>query len=312
MHLTHEDTSRNMANLHSDPTPHSNEWIAMTDQPDAAARFKSLHAAPRGFIMPNAWDAGSAKLLAAEGFSAIGTTSAGIAFSLGKQDYNVSDASLSVTRFEMFARMREIAESVAIPVNGDLEAGFGDAPDEVVDTIAMAIDIGLAGGNIEDKIPLSLALYDEELSVARIAAARRVIDAHQSGFVLTARTDAAQTNPSDTLAAIIRRANLYLSAGADCIFAPGVHDLPSLEILLRDIQGPLNVVVGLGSSEGNAHQMIDAGVQRISVGGAIARSALGFIRQCARELRDEGTFTFTKGEMPAREINALFAQHSKN
>ncbi len=279
----------------------------MSRQTEPSRTFKSLHAAPRGFIMPNAWDAGSAKLLASEGFNAIGTTSAGIAFSLGKQDYNVSDAALGVTRWEMFARMREIADAVAIPVNGDLEAGFGDEPEAVAETIAMAIEVGLAGGNIEDKIPLTHALYDEELAVARIAAARRVITAHQSDFVLTARTDAAQTHPDDALPAIIRRANLYLAAGADCIFAPGIHDMPSLEILLREVKGPLNVVVGLGSSKGNANAMIEAGVQRISVGGAIARSALGFIRQCARELRDEGTFTFTKGEMSGREINALFS-----
>lgn len=284
----------------------------MTDQLHATTRFKSLHTAPRGFIMPNAWDAGSAKLLAAEGFRAIGTTSAGIAFSLGKQDYNVSDPALGVSRAEMFTRMREIADAVSIPVNGDLEAGFGDEPQAVADTVAMAIDAGLAGGNIEDKIPFTKALYDEELAAARIAAARRTIAAHQCDFVLTARTDAAQTHPDDALAAIIRRANLYLAAGADCVFAPGIHDMPSLEILLREIKGPLNVVVGLGSSEGNAHQMIAVGVQRISVGGAIARSALGFIRQCARELRDEGTFSFTKGEIPAREINALFASESSN
>lgn len=251
-------------------------------------------------------------MLASEGFTAIGTTSAGIAFSLGKQDYKVSNPALGVKRWEMFARMREIVDAVSIPVNGDLEAGFGDEPETVAETVAMAIDAGLAGGNIEDKIPLDSALYDEELAVARIAAARRIIAAHQSDFVLTARTDAAQAHPDDALAAVIRRANLYLAAGADCIFAPGIHDMPSLEILLREINGPLNVVVGLTSSDGNAHQMIDAGVQRISVGGAIARSALGFIRQCARELRDEGTFTFTKGEMPAREINALFASQRAN
>lgn len=277
----------------------------MSRQTEVAQTFRKLHASPPGFIMPNAWDAGSAMVLAAEGFKAIGTTSAGIAFSLGKQDYNVTNPALAVTRWEMFARMGEIARAVSIPVNGDLEAGFGDDPETVAETIIMAIDAGLAGGNIEDKIPLAKELYDEELAVARIAAARAAIGAN--AFVLTARTDVLQVPCDDPLPVIIRRANRFLDAGADCIFVPGVTDLATIATLLREIAGSINIVAGLGTTEGSAHEMIAVGVQRISLGGSIARSALGFIRQCARELRDDGTFTFASEQMSGAEINALFA-----
>jgi 2-methylisocitrate lyase-like PEP mutase family enzyme len=277
-------------------------------QSAAAESFRALHMSSGGFIMPNAWDAGSAMLLAAEGFKAIATTSAGIAFSLGKQDYQVSDASLGVTREEMFARMHEIAGAVAIPVNGDLEAGFGDTPDAVAATIRMAVDAGLAGGNIEDKKPLAMGLYDEALAVERIAAARSAIEASGNAFVLTARTDAFQIYPEDAFKTVIRRANLFLAAGADCIFAPGPSDPETIKLLVREIDGPLNVVAGLGTAEGNAYAMLAAGARRISLGGSIARSALGFIRQCAQELRDNGTLGFAANQISQSDLNALFAR----
>lgn len=277
-------------------------------QSEAAQTFRALHASPQGFLMPNAWDAGSALMLEAAGFTAIGTTSAGIAFSLGKQDYQVSDASLGVTREEMFARMRQIAEAVAIPVNGDLEAGFGDTPDAVATTIRMAIEAGLAGGNIEDKKPLEKGLYEEALAVERIAAARASIKDSGNAFVLTARTDAFQLDPAEALRTVIRRANLFLDAGADCIFAPGPSDPATIALLAREIGGPLNVVAGLGTAEGNAYAMLEAGARRISLGGSIARATLGFIRQCAFELRDIGTLGFAAGQISHAELNALFAQ----
>ncbi|MEQ8266217.1 MAG: isocitrate lyase/phosphoenolpyruvate mutase family protein [Parvibaculum sp.] len=277
-------------------------------QGEAAQTFRALHASPQGFIMPNAWDAGSALMLEAAGFTAIGTTSAGIAFSLGKQDYQVSDASLGVTREEMFARMRQVAEAVAIPVNGDLEAGFGDTPDAVAMTIRMAVEAGLAGGNIEDKKPLEKGLYDEALAVERIAAARAALKESDNAFVLTARTDAFQLDPAEALKTVIRRANLFLDAGADCVFAPGPSDPETIALLAREIGGPLNVVAGLGTAEGNAYAMLEAGARRISLGGSIARATLGFIRQCALELRDSGTLGFARGQISQADLNALFAQ----
>lgn len=279
----------------------------MRSQRETARVFKALH--ETGFIMPNAWDAGSAKVLASEGFKAIGTTSAGIAFALGKPDYQVSDPRAAVSREDMFTRIREIVEAVDVPVSGDLEAGYGDHPKAVADTIRMAIAAGLAGGNIEDKNPLADALYDERLALERIAAARAAISSGDDVFILNARTDALLMSAPDTLGTTIRRANLFLEAGADCVFTPGATDIETIRTLVREIDGPLNVVVGLVSGEGNAHAMIQAGVRRISVGGAIARSALGFVRQCARELRDQGTFTFVAVQMLQSELNALFGHY---
>lgn len=274
----------------------------------SAIAFKALHAAKPGFTMPNAWDAGSAAVLAAAGFPAIATTSAGIAFALARQDYGVTAPELAVPREEMFRCMREIVEAVAVPVNGDLEAGYGDSPEAVAETIAMAIDAGLAGGNIEDKIPGQQALYDEGLAVERIAAARSVIAARGSAFVLTARSDTLLRAGKAGLAEGIRRSNRYRAAGADCLYMPGAVDLETVGLLVREIEGPINVVMGLGTTEGNAHALIAVGVQRISLGGTIARAALGFVRHAAEELRDKGTLGFAAGQMPGAELNALFAR----
>jgi 2-methylisocitrate lyase-like PEP mutase family enzyme len=272
-----------------------------------AELFASLHRVQPGFIMPNAWDAGSALVLAAAGFPAIGTTSAGIAFALGKQDYAVTSSRLAVSRNEMFERMAGIASAVGVPVNGDLEAGYGDDPDAVAATVRAAIEAGLAGGNIEDKKPLEAGLYDEALAIERIRAARETIDAMKSKFVLTARCDAIQWS-GNGLAEAIARSNRYREAGADCLFTPGASDMASIATLVREIDGPLNMVMGLGTTEGNAREWLAAGVQRVSLGGTFARAALGFIRQAAQELRDKGTISFAEIQMSHAELNALFAR----
>jgi 2-methylisocitrate lyase-like PEP mutase family enzyme len=281
---------------------------SMNDQIETARTFRALH--QNGFILPNAWDAGSARVLAAEGFKAIGTTSAGIAFAMGRQDHQVTDARLSVTREDMFARIAEIVEAVSVPVSADLEAGFGDAPEAVAETVRMAIAGGLAGGNIEDKIPFSDEVYDETLAVERIAAARAAIDAVGGMFVLNARTDVLLLRQPDALATGIRRANLFLRNGADCVFTPGPIDLETVRTLANEIEGPLNVVVGLTGAEGNARELIAAGARRISVGGSIARAALACVRRCARELREQGTFTYAAHQIAQSDLNALFATGS--
>lgn len=273
-------------------------------QSAAAHTFRALHTNPKGFIMPNAWDAGSAILLANEGFAAIATTSGGIAFSLGKQDYRVDDPRTGVTRAEMFARMAEIVAAVDVPVNGDLEAGFGDTPEAVAETVTMAVEAGLAGGNIEDKIPQQNALYDETLAVERIAAARTA--APKDRFVLTARTDVlARGGPIETA---IRRADLFLKAGADCVFLPNSSDLKTVARLMKGIDGPLNVVIGLDSNNANAHDLIAAGVQRISLGGTIARATFALVRRAAHELRDHGSLSFAEGQLSHTDLNTAFAK----
>ncbi|HYE44761.1 MAG TPA: isocitrate lyase/phosphoenolpyruvate mutase family protein [Caulobacter sp.] len=271
----------------------------MTAQAQAARRFRALHKGP-GFIMPNAWDAGTARLLAAEGFAAIATTSAGVAFSLGKPDYGLDDAALTVSREAMLARVAEIAAATELPVNADLEAGWGDDPETVAQTIRLAVAAGAAGGNIEDI--RGERLYDEALAVERIAAAR----AAAPDFVLTARTDVFQGPGEDALAQAIRRGNLFLEAGADCVFPPGAPDLATIRTLAREIAGPVNIVVGLTPIDGGLDALFEAGVRRISVGGSIARAALGLVRRAAADLK-AGRLDYASDQIPQGELNALFS-----
>lgn len=268
--------------------------------------FRTLHRPGAGFVMPNAWDAGSAVVIAEAGFEAIATTSAGIAFSLGRGDHTIPEGGSAVPRSVMLDRVREIASAVDVPVNGDLEDGYGASPEAVAETVGLAIDAGLAGGNIEDY--RDGALYDEALSVERIKAARRAVETCGTDFVLTARTDGQLLRERGSLADSVRRANLYREAGADCLYVPGIDDLDVIATLVREIDGPLNVVVGLGSSSLTADALRSVGVTRISLGGSIARAALGFVRQAALELREQGTIDFARTQIPQGELNALFAR----
>jgi 2-methylisocitrate lyase-like PEP mutase family enzyme len=276
--------------------------MASTSQKERARAFLALHR--DGFVQPNAWDAGSAIVLAAAGFEAIATTSGGIAFSLGKPDYQMGDADLSVSRDEMLVRIREITAAVGVSVNGDLEAGYGDTPEAVAETIRLAAAAGLAGGNIEDRVPGEARLYDEALAVERIRAARAAGD--EGAFVVNARCDALLLSSRDGLAAAIRRGNLYREAGADCVFIPGPDDITTVRTLVREISGPLNIVNGLGNARFRMGDLLEAGVKRISVGASIARAAFAFIRAAAKELHDEGTMRYADGQIPQGELNAQF------
>ncbi|MFP5304458.1 MAG: isocitrate lyase/phosphoenolpyruvate mutase family protein [Gammaproteobacteria bacterium] len=272
----------------------------------SAKAFLELHRAPGGFVMPNAWDTGSAVVLASEGFAAIGTTSAGVAFSLGKPDYRVTNRRRAVTRAETLDAVRRIAAAVAVPLNADLESGYGDTPEAVVETVRLAIAAGAAGCNIEDVGGVDGSLIEEDAAVARIAAARAAIAASRSTLVLTARTDVVQFGGDDALRAAVRRGNRLLNAGADCIFVPGVSDVERVRNLVRALDGPLAVVIGLHESAANAYALIEAGAKRVSVGSSIARSALALVRRSARELRERGTVSYAADQIPQAELNALF------
>jgi 2-methylisocitrate lyase-like PEP mutase family enzyme len=277
--------------------------------PSPAARgdlFLKLHQAERGFIMPNAWDAGSAVLLASEGFAALGTTSAGIAFSLGKPDYGVRDARVAVSREEMLDAIRRIAAAVPLPVNADLESGYGETPEEVAATVRLAIEAGAAGCNIEDVNTATGELYDIAEAVARIESARAAIRSSGRSFVLNARTDVFQRGGADAMPRAIERGNRLLAAGADAVFTPGVADTERARLLVRELTGPLNLVVGLNEAASSAAALIDVGVRRISVGGSIARAALGLVRSAARELRGPGTVSYAAGQIPQQELNAMY------
>lgn len=269
--------------------------------------FADMHRAQRGFVMPNAWDAGSARIMAEAGFAAIGTTSAGIAFSLGRPDFDIRDAKAALSRDDMFARVRQIVEAVSVPVNVDLEDGYGSSPETVADTVALAIAGGLAGGNIEDNDPRGEGLYPEALAVERIRAAKAAIARSGRSFMLTAKSDAFLTGETDPLATAIRRSNLFLAAGADCVFPCGAKDIGTVKTLLAEIDGPVNIVLGWNSLEASVPMLLDLGVARISLGGTIARSALGFVRRSALELRQTGTIGFAAQQIPQGELNALFS-----
>jgi len=280
----------------------------MATQVEKAIAFKALHSTERGFVMPNAWDAGSAVVLAEGGVPALGTTSAGIAFSLGKPDFDIRDASSVLTREEMFQRLRQIVDAVVLPVNGDLEDGYGRDAQSVAETISLAIAAGLAGGNIEDNNPRTEGLYEEKVAVERIRAATGAIEASGGAFVLNAKIDAFLVGVPDPLETAIRRANLFLEAGADCVYPCGPNNLDTIQTLVREINGPLNIVIGWGTVPLSVPVLLDIGVKRVSLGGSIARSALGLVRRSVRELCDQGTINFAADQIGQQELNALFSK----
>lgn len=269
--------------------------------------FAKLHTSDECFLMPNAWDAGSAKMLVASGFKTIGTTSAGIAFALGHPDNAFCSAQARVKKQVMLAEIKAITQSVSVPVNADLEGGFGNSPAEVAEAIKSAIEAGAVGGNIEDYTGIkNQPLYDISLSVERIKAARAAIDQSGIPFVLVARTDRLNINQSNGFSEAVQRANLYREAGADCLFVPGACDVATVSKLVQEIDGPLNVVMGLSGSDVSVAQLKDIGVRRISIGGSLARAIYFKMRQAAEEMLQKGTFSFAEKQISQAELNAMF------
>ena len=275
-----------------------------SDLKTKAQAFYDLHQAPGCFVMPNAWDAGSAKLLAAAGaFPALGTTSAGIAFSHGLPDYEDR-----LPRAVMLQACAAIAEAVELPVSGDLEAGYGAGPGEVAETMHLAIEAGLAGGSLEDHlIGGEHALYDIEAAAERVATAREAIDAAGLPFVLTARAECYLTGHPDPFAESVRRLNRYREAGADCLYAPGQTSADEIARLVREVDGPVNVVMGLAGAPFTVNELAAMGVKRISVGGSLARASYAAVKRAAAEMAGPGTFTFAAEAIPGREMSALMA-----
>jgi 2-methylisocitrate lyase-like PEP mutase family enzyme len=262
---------------------------------DKAAAFLALHAG-HGFVLPNAWDAGSARILEQVGFPAIATTSAGIAWSCGVPDGGTLD------RDTMLQHVGRIVAAVGVPVTADLEAGYGDTPDDVGRTVTRAVDLGVVGGNLEDAGPGGLFGIDE--AVDRLAAARA--SAPRGTFVLNARTDTYFAGTSgDVLAETIERAVRYIEAGADCIFVPGVVEEDTIRRLAAAIPGPLNVVAGLANMI-DAPTLFSLGVTRVSLGGSLARAALSMVERAGRELLDHGTLGFLDGAIAYADLQRRF------
>ncbi|MEV0564810.1 isocitrate lyase/phosphoenolpyruvate mutase family protein [Dactylosporangium sp. NPDC050588] len=274
---------------------------------DRRQQFVDLHR-EGCFLLPNAWDAGSARVLESAGFPAIATTSAGIAFSLGRPDHDFFADHGPLARLDrttMLDRVREIVAAVDVPVSADLEEGFGASPEDVAATISMAVAAGAAGGNIEDFTGArARPLHDQALAVERIRAARAAVDSSGEPFVLVGRTDALIVG--GTLTDAVDRANAYLAAGADCAFVPGAADPATIGTLVRELTGPLNVVMGLTGGTLSLAALRDLGVRRVTVGGSIARAMYHHLRRAARELAEHGTFTYADTQLSQSDLNDLF------
>ncbi len=262
---------------------------------DRSAALLELHRGP-GFVLPNAWDAGSARILERVGFPAIATTSAGIAWSCGVSDGGALD------RDTMLERVSRIVAAVKVPVTADLESGYGATADAVGQTVARAVDTGAVGGNLEDAVDGGLFGIDE--AVERIAAARAA--APSSTFVLNARTDTYFVGvEGDVFAETVERTTRYLEAGADCVFVPGVAEADTIRRLAAAIPGPLNIVAGLANAI-DAPTLFLLGVTRVSLGGSLARAALSTLEHAARELHDSGTLGFLDGAISSPDMQRLF------
>ncbi|TIC80493.1 isocitrate lyase/phosphoenolpyruvate mutase family protein [Nocardioides sp. GY 10113] len=263
---------------------------------EGAATLLALHQGP-GFVLPNAWDAGTARILTQVGFPAIATTSAGIAWSCGHPDGG------SMDRVAMLAHVARIAAAVDVPVTADLESGYGDTVDEVAHTVSLAASLGVVGANIEDAG--ADGLFDLEEAAERIAAARAAAPA--GTFVLNARTDAYFAGPrADPFAEAVERATRYVEEGADCVFVPGVADEEEIRRLAAEIPAPLNIVAGLASTT-DAPTLFSLGVKRVSLGGSIARAALTLVERAGRELIETGTLGFLDGVIGYADLQRRLA-----
>jgi 2-methylisocitrate lyase-like PEP mutase family enzyme len=259
--------------------------------------FRRLHESGC-FVIPNPWDVGSARVLARLGFPALATTSSGFAWSVGRPDNHVSLE-------QALAHFRAIAGSVDVPVNGDFEGGFATEPDAVARHVAAATATGVAGLSIEDSTgDPSNPLFDFTLAVDRIRAARRALDESGTGIVLTARSEGFIVGRPD-LAETIRRLTAYAEAGADCLYAPGIRAKEEIAAVVRAVSPkPANVLVGAGFT--TVPELAEAGVRRISVGGALARAAWSGFLEAAKEIAERGTFTSLGRAVSFAEMNELF------
>jgi 2-methylisocitrate lyase-like PEP mutase family enzyme len=265
---------------------------------DKARAFRALHERPGAFVMPNPWDVGTARILAGLGFEALATTSAGLAFALGRRD-----GEGAVTRDEALAHARTIVSATALPVSADLENGFGDASKTAAETIRLAADAGLVGASIEDATgDAERPIYDASLAAERIAAAAEAARALPFSFTLTARAENFLHGRPD-LDDTIRRLQAFEAAGADVLYAPGLRDLATIRTVCAAVGRPVNVVMGLAGAAFSVDDLAAAGVRRISLGSALARAALGALLRAAREIQERGTFSFADGAASFAELD---------
>ncbi len=269
-----------------------------TSQGEKAARFQALHKGPGAFVIPNPWDAGSARILAGLGFTALATSSGASAGTLGRRDGKV-------TRDEALAHARAIVAATDLPVSADLEKGFGDAPAVAAETIRLAAEVGLVGGSIEDATgDKDKPLYDLSLAVERVAAATEAARALPFPFTLTARAENyLRGNPS--LDDTIRRLQAFEKAGADVLFAPGLPDLAAVRAVCAAVSKPVNFMAGIKGKSFTVADLTAAGVKRISLATSLYRAAMGGLVEVAREVKDKGTFGYLDHTLTTPELNSF-------
>ncbi len=268
-------------------------------QAEKAHAFRALHERDGAFSIPNPWDAGTALLLARLGFEALATTSAGYAFSIGQKDNTVG-------RDRMLDHAAQIVAATHLPVSADLENGFGDDPATAAETIRLAAAVGLIGGSIEDSTGRAEdPIYDRALAAERVRAAAEAARSLPFPFTLTGRAENFITGRPD-LADTIRRLQAYQEAGADVLYAPGLTREADIAEVVRSVDRPVNVVMGLGGVRLSLAALAKLGVKRVSVGSALSRAALGAFLRAAREMREQGSFDFADEAVSYAEISKLF------
>ena len=278
----------------------------MDDKSSAIDQFRELHESGC-FVLPNPWDAGSAIYLEHLGFKAVATTSAGFAFSKG-----LPDGTAFVSLDMMLGHFREIAAATSLPVNADFQNGYADDPKDVAANVKLCVDTGVAGLSIEDNSGrTNQPLYDFDLAVERIKAARAAIDSSNSRVVLTARCEAFLVGDADPLRTSIDRLVAFTEAGADCLYAPGLTTPVEIAQIVKAVAPkPVNALISSNNCDLTLAQVADLGVRRISVGGALARAAWhGFVR-AAKEIRDSGSFAAFADATPFGELHGLFLKRS--
>ena len=268
----------------------------MRTQAEKAAAFRALHQRPGAFIIPNPWEAGTAKVLAALGFEALATTSSGLAQMLGRN---------GVTRDEVIENCRVIAAATDLPVNADLENCFAHEPEAAAATIGLAAEAGMVGASIEDYTgDRKDAIYDFDLSVARVRAAVKVAHALPVPVVLTARAENLIRGRMD-MADTIKRLQAYEAAGADVVYAPGLKNIPEVREVARAVKRPVNVVTGWLDPDITLAQLSEAGAKRISVGGALARHVMATFVKTSRAIQQHGSFGWMREVIGSAELRQL-------
>ncbi len=273
-------------------------------QVEKGKRFRALHEGPGTFVIPNPSDAGTARILTSLGFKALATTSAGVAFSLGRRD-----GEGLVSREETLENAREIVEATDLPVSADLEKCFGDEPEIVAETIRKAAAVGLVGGSVEDATgDKNRPIFDQVLAVERVAAAVAAARALPFPFIVVGRAENFLHGRAD-LKDTIRRLQGYAEAGADVLYAPGLPDLEAIRTVCAAVAPrPVNALAAGKGSGFTVANLAAAGVRRISVGSALTRAAFGAFLRAAREIAEKGTFTFGDEAASFAELTAFMSE----